>query len=68
MDILDPFPVSSSGNKCLLVILDCFTKWVEAFSMKNFRTKTITEIFVNQVISRFVLSELHIIDQGKNFE
>jgi len=35
MDILGPFPSSVSGNKYLLVIVDCFTKWVEAFPLKN---------------------------------
>jgi len=53
MDILDLFPVFPSGNKYLLVISDCFIKWMEAFPMKNFRIKIIVEIFVNQVISRF---------------
>jgi len=68
MDILGPFPVSSSGNKYLLVISNCFTKWVEVFPLKNFRTKTIAEIFVNQVISRFdVPLELHT-DQERNFD
>jgi len=43
-------------------------KWVEVFPIKNFRTKTVTEILVNQVISRFdVPLELHT-DQGRNFD
>jgi len=68
MDILGPFPVSVSGNKYLLVVSDCFTKWVEAFPIRNFRTKTIAEILVNQVISRFgVPLEIHT-DQGRNFD
>jgi hypothetical protein len=47
MDILGPFLSSFLGNKYLLVITDCFTRWVEAFPLKNFRTKTIAEVFVN---------------------
>jgi len=67
MDILGPFPASYKGNKYLLVISDCFTKWVEAFPLKNFKARTIAEVFVNQVVSRFdVPLELHT-DQGKNF-
>ncbi|XP_070172331.1 protein NYNRIN-like [Polyergus mexicanus] len=41
MDILGPFPTSSTGNKYLLVVSDCFTKWVEAFPLKNFRANTV---------------------------
>lgn len=28
MDIFGPFPASAAGNKYLLVIVDCFTKWL----------------------------------------
>ncbi|KAL6419500.1 hypothetical protein ACFW04_011362 [Cataglyphis niger] len=67
LDVVGPFPTSSSGNKYLLVISNYFTKWVEAFPLKNVRTKTVAETFVNQIISRFgVPSEVHT-DQGRNF-
>jgi len=68
MDILGSLPTSYKGNKYLLVISDCFTKWVETFPLKNFKAGTIVEVFVNQVISRFgVPLELYT-DQGKNFD
>lgn len=68
MDILGPLPRTNSGNKYLLVVVDCFTKWVEAFPLKNIRTKTVAEVFVEQVISRHgVPLEVHT-DQGRNFE
>jgi len=53
MNILGPFLIFSLGDKYLLVSLNSFTKWVKTFPIKNFRTKTIAEIFVNQVISKF---------------
>ncbi|KMQ86926.1 integrase core domain protein [Lasius niger] len=68
MDILGPLPLTKLGNKYLLVIVDCFTKWVEAFPVKNIRAKTVAEVFVNQFVSRHgVPVEIHT-DQGKNFE
>jgi len=68
MDILGPFPSSVTGNKYLLVIVDCFIKWVEAFPLKKARPSVIVEVFVNQVVSRHGVSlEIHT-DQGKNFE
>jgi len=68
IDILGPLPLTKSGNKYLLVIVDCFTKWVEAFPVKNIRAETVAEVFVNQFVSRHgVPIEIHT-DQGKNFE
>ncbi|KAL6418741.1 hypothetical protein ACFW04_011821 [Cataglyphis niger] len=45
MDIFGPLPIISSGNKYLIVIVDCFIKWVEAFSLKSIRAKTMAQIF-----------------------
>jgi len=68
IDILGPFPSSVTGNKYLLVIVDCFTKWMETFPLKNARASTIAEVFVNQIVFRHgVPLEIHT-DQGKNFE
>jgi len=68
MDILYHLPITSAGNRYLLVVIDCFTKWVEAFPLKNIKANTIADIFVKQVISRHgVPLEIHT-DQGKNFE
>ncbi|XP_011858923.1 PREDICTED: uncharacterized protein LOC105556439 [Vollenhovia emeryi] len=52
LDILGPLPSTTNKNKYLLVLVDCFTKWVEAFPVKNIKAKTIAEIFVNQIDSR----------------
>jgi len=60
--------LSTSGNRYLLVIVDCFSKW--AFPLKNIRTKTVAEVFVSRVfvVSRHgVPLEIHT-DQGRNFE
>ena len=68
MDILDPLPTLTARNRYLLVIIDCFTKWVEAFPLKNFKARTVADIFVKQFVSRHgVPLEVHT-DQGKCFE
>jgi len=47
MDILHPLSIILSRNKYLLVVVDCFIKWMEAFPLKNIRAKIIAEIFLN---------------------
>lgn len=67
MDILGPLPMSTTGNRYLLLVIDCFTKWVEAFPLKNIKATTIADVFVKQFISRHgVPLEVHT-DQKKKF-
>ena len=68
MDILGPFPISSLGNKYLLVVTDYFTKWVEAFPLSNMRIKTIAEVFVREIVCRYgVPLKVHT-DQSRNYD
>ena len=68
MDILGPLPVTSMGNKYILVIADYFTKWVEAFPMPNMEATTVARLFVDQFVCRFGTPEFLHTDQGRNFE
>lgn len=68
VDILGPLPASNKNNKYILVVMDYFTKWVEAFALPDQKAETTAEALVNGVISRFgVPIEIHS-DQGRNFE
>lgn len=68
MDVLDPLTTATSGNRDLLVVVDCFTKWIETFPLKNIRAKSIAETFLNQVIFRYrVPLEIHT-HQSRNLE
>ncbi|XP_023205547.1 uncharacterized protein LOC106700194 [Xiphophorus maculatus] len=68
LDILGPFPISSSGNKYILVIMDQFTRWVEAFPVPDQGAETTARMLVNNFLARFGAPlELHT-DQGRNFE
>ena len=65
-DIMGPLPTSSQGNKYILVITDLFTKWVEAFPLKDTTATTLATIMLNEVVCRYgVPSVLHS-DQGAN--
>ena len=68
VDILGPLPVTEHGNRYILVLVDCFTKWTEAYAIPDQASLTITRVIVNECISRFgVPLQLHS-DQGRSFE
>ncbi|CAB4012519.1 Retrovirus-related Pol poly from transposon, partial [Paramuricea clavata] len=55
-------------NRYLLVVMDYFSKWPEAYALQNQEAKTVATVIVNEFVCRFgVPLELHS-DQGTNFE
>ena len=66
VDVLE-VPISSKGNRYLLVAEDAFSKWIECFPMKDQRAETITNLLV-EVFSRLGMPEFLHSDQGRNFE
>ncbi|KAL4004005.1 hypothetical protein ACER0C_003718 [Sarotherodon galilaeus] len=68
VDVLGPFPVTESGNRYVLVAMDYFTKWPEAYTVPDQSATTTAERLVEEMFARFgVPAELHS-DQGRNFE
>ena len=68
VDVAGPFPVSSAGNRYIVVVIDYFTKWPEAFPVPNQEAATVAQVLVDGFFCRFGLpDELHS-DQGRNFE
>ncbi|GFX07204.1 retrovirus-related Pol polyprotein from transposon 412 [Trichonephila clavipes] len=67
-DSLGPLPRSSDGNNNILVVMDYFTKWPEAYPIPNQEASAVAEVLVQHWISRFgVPLQLHS-DQGRNFD
>ncbi|UYV69434.1 K02A2.6-like, partial [Cordylochernes scorpioides] len=68
IDVAGPFPVTEGGNKYILVAMDYFTKWPEAYAIPNQEATTVAKVLMDNLICRFgVPLELHS-DQGRNFE
>ena len=68
IDIAGPFPVTKDGNKYILVAMDYFSKWPEAYAIPNQESVTVAQVLVDNLICRFgVPLEIHS-DQGRNFE
>lgn len=66
-DILGPLPRSNDGNKYILVVMDYFTKWPEAYPIPDQEATTVAEVLLQNWISRYGTPlQLHS-DQGRNF-
>ena len=68
VDIAGPFPVSSAGNRYIIVVIDYFTKWPEVFAIPNQEARTVAQALVDGFFSRFGMPEELHSDQGRNFE
>jgi hypothetical protein len=68
IDLMGPFPESESGNKYVLVVVDSFSKWMEAYPVANIEAKTIAEKLVMEFISRFGVPAQIKSDRGRQFD
>ncbi|GBN94035.1 hypothetical protein AVEN_97954-1, partial [Araneus ventricosus] len=60
LDILGPSPVTTEGNRYVLVLMDYFTKWPEAIPIPDQEASTVAEELVRSWISYYgVLMILH---------
>ncbi|UYV84370.1 K02A2.6-like [Cordylochernes scorpioides] len=68
IDVAGPFPVTEGGNRYILVVMDYFTKWPEAYAIPNQEATTVAKVLMDNLICRFgVPMELHSY-QGRKFE
>ena len=68
VDFLGPLPVTSSGNRYILVAGDYFTKWIEVYSVPNQESITVADKLVNEMFCRFGPPVSLHSGQGRQFE
>ena len=68
MDILDVCDPTPDGYRYILVIADYFSKWTEAFSIKDKCADTVADVLVDKIILRFGMPLVIHSDQGREFE
>ena len=68
MDILDVCDPTPDGYRYILVIADYFSKWTEAFPIKNKCADTVADVLVKKIILRFGMPLVIHSDQGREFE
>ncbi|KAK8664395.1 hypothetical protein V6N13_084187 [Hibiscus sabdariffa] len=67
MDVIGPiFPKASNGYRFIFVIIDYFTKWVEAASFANVTESVICRFIKKEITCRFGLPERIVSDNAKN--
>ena len=68
MDLLDMSVTTARGNRYVLVIVDCFTRWTEAFPLPDKTAQSVADAFFNNVVCRFGMPIVIHSDQGREFE
>ena len=68
LDIVGPLVQTELGNQHILVVTDFFTKWAEAYPVKDQCAATIADVIVTEFFSRFGTPEIILSDQGSNFQ
>ena len=68
VDILGPLQKTPRGNKFLLVVVDRFSKWVEAFPLPSTTTVVIAEKLINEIFCRYGICESLLCDNASYFE
>jgi len=53
INLTGPHPKSDRGHTWILTCIDSFTKWAEAFPLRNKEAQTIAKVLVGQVFTRF---------------
>ena len=68
MDLLDMSVTTARGNRYVLVMVDCFTRWTEAFPLPDKTAQSVADAFFNQIVCRFGMPSVIHSDQGREFE
>ena len=55
MDLLNMSVTTARGNRYVLVMVDCFSRWTEACPLPDKTAHSVADAFFNQVVCRFIL-------------
>ena len=68
IDITGKHPRSRRGNEYILTLIDHFSKWSEAFAIRDHTATTVARILVTEVFTRFGCPRQILSDQGPEFQ
>ena len=67
IDFVGPMPASAQGNRYILTVRDCFTRWIEGFPTMDMTAATVASLLEKEIFTRYGLPEVIHSDQGTNF-
>jgi hypothetical protein len=67
IDFMTCHPHSAGGHGYIIVVVDCFTKWVEAMPTSDNTGKTAVLFLFNHVIAHFGVPQAIVTDHGSHF-
>ena len=68
IDITGPHPTSSLGFKYMLTAVDHFSKWADAFPIRNQEARTVAQVLMDKVFCYLGMPLQILSDQGTNFQ
>ena len=68
MDLLDMSVATTKGNRYVLVMVDCFSRWTEACPLPDKTAQSVADAFFSQIVCRFGMPMVIHSDQGREFE
>ena len=67
IDIKGPLPITSSGNRYIVVAMDYFSKWPEARAIPNMKAETVAKFIYEDIICRHGVPQEILSDRGTSF-
>nr|GEU32152.1 reverse transcriptase domain-containing protein [Tanacetum cinerariifolium] len=67
LDILGPLPQASGKLKFIIVVIDYFTKWIEAKPLVRITEKDVKKFAWKNIVCRFWLPRIIVTDSGTQF-
>ncbi|XP_021761159.1 uncharacterized protein LOC110725991 [Chenopodium quinoa] len=68
MDILGPYTPTSGKRRYVFVVVDYFTKWVEAEAVRGIKWTDVSAFIWKSIIIRFGVPQSMVFDNGTQFE
>jgi ribonuclease HI len=68
VDLVGPFPQGKGGVRFAVVVVDYFTKWVEAEALSSITAKCIEKFLWKNIICRHGIPHAFVTDNGKQFD